>query len=99
MKFATRLLSLDVYRGFTMAAMVLVENPGTWPIYSQLEHAKWGEPLTFTDWIMPSFLFIMGFSIVLSLGKRVAEGSSRTGLIQKILWRTLILLFYQLICH
>ena len=37
-----RFLSLDVFRRFTMAAMVLVENPGTWPVYRQLYHAKWG---------------------------------------------------------
>ena len=90
-RISARLLSLDVYRGLTMAAMVLVENPGTWPVFRQLEHARWGEPLTFTDWIMPSFLFILGLSITLSLGRRIDAGVSRNKLFQKICVRTIIL--------
>jgi predicted acyltransferase len=63
---APRLLSLDTFRGLTMAAMVLVNNPGTWrAIYAPLEHAAW-HGLTPTDVIFPFFLFIVGVAIALS---------------------------------
>lgn len=69
-----RLVSLDVFRGMTIAGMVLVNNPGTWShIYDPLEHASW-HGLTPTDWIFPFFLFIVGVAIPIALGKRVAEG-------------------------
>ena len=90
---------MDVFRGFTMAAMVLVENPGTWPIYRQLQHAKWGDPITFKDWIFPFFLFIMGVSITLSLSRRMKAGLSQSKLFQKIVTRTLILFSLGLLLH
>jgi predicted acyltransferase len=82
-----------------MAAMVLVENPGTWPIYRQLQHAKWGDPITFKDWIFPFFLFVMGISITLSLTKRLKSGISRSKLFQKIITRTLILFSLGMLLH
>lgn len=63
-----RLISLDVFRGITIAGMVLVNNPGTSPTYWPLDHAEWNG-LTPTDWIFPFFLFIVGVSIAISLGK------------------------------
>ena len=70
----SRLISLDVFRGMTIAAMVLVNNPGTWShIYDPLEHASW-HGLTPTDWIFPFFLFIVGTAIPIALGKRIEEG-------------------------
>ena len=69
-----RLVSLDVFRGMTIAGMVLVNNPGTWSnIYDPLEHASW-HGLTPTDWIFPFFLFIVGVAIPIALGRRVDEG-------------------------
>ena len=69
-----RLLSLDVFRGMTIAGMVLVNNPGTWSaIYSPLKHAEW-HGVTPTDYIFPFFLFIVGIAIPIALGKRVEEG-------------------------
>jgi predicted acyltransferase len=69
-----RLLSLDVFRGMTVAGMVLVNNPGTWDaIHPPLEHAEWNG-LTPTDLIFPFFLFIVGISIPIALGKRIEEG-------------------------
>ena len=66
-----RLLSLDVFRGMTIAGMILVNNPGTWSaIYSPLKHAAW-HGITPTDYIFPFFLFIVGVAIPLALGKRV----------------------------
>jgi predicted acyltransferase len=61
-----RLQSLDVFRGLTMAAMVIVNNPGDWGhVYAPLLHAEW-HGCTPTDLIFPSFLFIVGFAVTLS---------------------------------
>ena len=68
-----RLVSLDAFRGFTIAGMVLVNNPGDWGnLYPQLAHAAWNG-WTFTDWIFPFFLFICGVSMTLSLQQRRAN--------------------------
>jgi len=67
-----RLVSLDAFRGFTIAGMVLVNNPGDWGnLYPQLAHAEWNG-WTFTDWIFPFFLFICGVSMTFSLSNRRA---------------------------
>ena len=61
-----RLLSLDAFRGFTIAAMILVNNPGTWShVYAPLRHAEWNG-LTPTDLVFPFFVFIVGVSIALA---------------------------------
>jgi predicted acyltransferase len=61
-----RLVSLDVFRGLTMASMVIVNNPGDWGnVYAPLLHAPW-HGLTPTDLIFPFFLFIVGVSIPLA---------------------------------
>ena len=66
MTTSARLLSLDVFRGLTMAAMVIVNNPGDWGnVYGPLLHAPW-HGLTPTDLIFPFFLFIVGVSITLA---------------------------------
>lgn len=71
---APRLASLDVFRGFAIAAMVLVNNPGDWgALYPPLAHAEW-HGWTFTDTVFPFFLFIVGVSMVLSLDVRAASG-------------------------
>lgn len=80
-----RLISLDVFRGMTIAGMVLVNNPGGPPVYWPLEHAEWNG-LTPTDWIFPFFLFIVGVAISFSLGKRVSERPGR-GVYTKIVIR------------
>ena len=80
----TRLASLDAFRGFTIAAMVLVNNPGDWSnLYSQLAHAHWNG-WTFTDWIFPFFLFIGGVSMALSLGRLAAAGADKPALLVKL---------------
>ena len=67
-----RLISLDVFRGLTIAGMVLVNNPGSWAhIYWPLEHAEW-DGWTPTDLIFPFFLFIVGVSMVFSFASRRA---------------------------
>lgn len=63
-----RLISLDVFRGLTMAGMVIVNNPGDWAtVYPPLLHAEW-HGWTPTDLIFPYFLFIVGVSMTLSKG-------------------------------
>ena len=62
---SARLVSLDVFRGATIAAMILVNNPGNGAAYAPLRHAKWNG-WTPTDLIFPFFLFIVGVSLVLS---------------------------------
>ena len=64
-----RLLALDVFRGMTVAGMLLVNNPGTWgAIYPPLEHAEW-HGWTPTDLIFPFFLFIAGVTVTYFLAK------------------------------
>jgi predicted acyltransferase len=86
-----RLVSLDVFRGLTVAAMVVVNNPGTWSrIYWPLEHAEW-DGWTPTDLVFPFFLFIVGVSITLSLARRVEDGGGQRDLLNGIIRRTLVL--------
>jgi len=86
-----RLDSLDAFRGFTIAAMVLVNNPGDWSnLYSQLAHAHW-HGWTFTDTIFPFFLFIGGVSMALSLGRLAAAGADRPRLLLKLAKRALLI--------
>lgn len=87
----SRLLSLDVFRGITIAGMVLVNNPGTWSqIYSPLKHAEW-HGATPTDFVFPFFLFIVGISITLALGKRVEAGGAKKDLYAKIIKRAVVI--------
>jgi predicted acyltransferase len=87
----TRLLSLDVFRGITIAGMVLVNDPGSWEhIYWPLEHAQW-HGWTPTDLVFPFFLFIVGVAITLSLGSRVESGGVTRDVYWKIIKRTLII--------
>ena len=73
-----RLVSLDVFRGMTIAGMVLVNNPGTWSaIYGPLKHAEW-HGITPTDYIFPFFLFIVGVAIPIALRKRMRNGVDGT---------------------
>ena len=66
---STRLLSLDIFRGITVAAMILVNNPGDWGhIYWPFAHAEW-HGCTPADLIFPFFLFIVGVAIVFALHK------------------------------
>ena len=86
-----RLISLDIFRGFTLACMILVNNPGSWSyIYPPLEHAEWFG-LTPTDLVFPFFLFIVGVAIKLSLDNYLLRGASRKELMGRIFRRTLLL--------
>ena len=84
-----RLLSLDVFRGFTLVSMVLVNShPGK--IYPALAHAS-GQGWTFTDLIFPFFVFIVGVAIPYSFSNRMARGESRQKLFWQILRRSVLL--------
>ncbi len=91
---AERLVSLDVFRGMTVAGMLLVNNPGTWSaIYPPLEHAAWNG-WTPTDLVFPFFLFIVGITTELSLRVRRARGDDDGAILRQILRRGgLIFLF------
>ncbi|MCY7351495.1 MAG: heparan-alpha-glucosaminide N-acetyltransferase domain-containing protein [Cytophagaceae bacterium] len=84
-----RLLSLDAFRGLTVAAMILVNNPGDWGhIYAPLEHAVW-HGCTPTDLVFPFFLFIVGVSITFSLGELPQQPDQHRAAVRKILVRGL----------
>ena len=69
-----RLHSLDAFRGFTIAAMILVNFPGNWDhVYSPLSHSEWFG-ISFTDLVAPFFLFVVGVSIALAYTKRIEVG-------------------------
>ena len=80
-------MSLDVFRGATIAGMILVNNPGDdrttyWP----LSHAQWNG-WTPTDLVFPFFLFIVGVSMAYSVASRLQRGESRQHLLRHVLWR------------
>jgi predicted acyltransferase len=85
-----RLVSLDAFRGAIILFMVLVNNGGGPENYHQLTHSAW-DGWTATDVVFPSFLWIVGVAITLSLGKRMASGASRAVLFRQVLRRSAIL--------
>jgi len=84
-----RLISLDVMRGLTVAAMILVNYPGS-ELYSYgpLNHTKWNG-LSPTDLIAPIFLFVVGVSIAFAYSKRLESGLPKAEMYKKIVWRSL----------
>ena len=88
-----RWTSVDALRGCTVAAMLLVNDPGDWShVYAPLEHSDWNG-CTPTDLIFPFFLFVMGVSVALGIVPRVERGvdrgADRTALCRAALWRAL----------
>jgi predicted acyltransferase len=87
---SSRLVSLDVFRGATVAAMILVDNAGDWEkTYAPLLHATW-HGWTPTDLVFPFFLFIVGVSITLSLGG-TRQAAPRGELVRAICRRSAVL--------
>src|ERR1700687_2498829 len=87
-----RLMCLDIYRGLCVAGMIIVDNPGSdtkayWPIM----HAQWNG-WTPADFIFPSFLFLVGISMVFSFAARLRRGESRCKILYHAFIRTLILI-------
>ena len=84
-----RFYSLDVFRGATVALMILVNNPGSWShIYGPLEHASW-HGCTPTDLVFPFFLFAVGNAMAFVMPKLEAAGERAFWI--KILKRTLLI--------
>jgi predicted acyltransferase len=87
-----RLICLDIFRGLAVAGMILVDNPGSdekayWPI----AHAEWNG-CTPADFIFPSFLFLVGVSMVFSFAKRCERGESRQQILYHVFIRSLLLI-------
>ena len=79
-----RLRALDVFRGATVALMILVNNPGSWShLYPPLAHASW-HGLTPTDLVFPFFLFAVGNALALVLPRLLAAGNA-------VFWRRVLL--------
>ena len=84
-----RLISLDAFRGFTIAAMILVNYPGNWShVYAPLLHVDW-HGITPTDLIFPYFLFIVGVAIAYAYTKRLDAGVPMKGIYGKLITRSL----------
>jgi len=71
----SRHLALDVFRGLTLALMIIVNTPGGEVSYAPLEHAAW-HGFTLTDLVFPSFLFVVGAAIALSSQKFARHGEA-----------------------
>ena len=98
-KLQNRLISLDVFRGITIAGMIMVNNPGSWSaIYSPLAHADW-HGWTPTDFIFPFFLFIVGIAIPIALGKKVETGGVTKDVYLKIFRRAALIFLIGLFLH
>jgi predicted acyltransferase len=96
---STRILSLDVFRGLTIAGMILVNDPGTWgAVYWPLDHAEWNG-WTPTDLVFPFFLFIVGVSMTLSFAARLRRGGTRGPLARHVVLRGLAILAVGLVLN
>lgn len=84
-----RYYSLDVFRGATVALMILVNNPGNWShIYTALEHAPW-HGCTPTDLVFPFFLFAVGNAMSFIMPRLETAGTNF--FIRKIFKRALLI--------
>jgi predicted acyltransferase len=94
-----RLPSIDALRGLSVAAMLLVNDPGDWGhVYAPLLHSEW-HGCTPTDLIFPLFLFIVGVSISLSIGTRAAAGAAPTALRRVVFKRTVRIVLLGLVLN
>lgn len=84
-----RLISLDAFRGFTVAAMIMVNFPGDeGNVFFTLRHTVWNG-LSFTDHVAPFFLFIIGVSICFAFNEKVNSHAPKGALYKKIIFRSL----------
>ena len=92
-----RFIALDIFRGATMALMVIVNTPGTWAyVYSPLRHAQW-HGCTLTDLVFPFFLFIIGVSMRFSFDKY--DICKYGPLFNKIIFRTITIFIIGLLLN
>jgi predicted acyltransferase len=85
-----RLLSLDVARGITIAFMIMVNNNGGRGSWHFMNHAAWNG-LTATDLVFPTFVFVMGLSVVFAIESRLARGRTRGQMVRHAVQRAVIL--------
>jgi predicted acyltransferase len=85
-----RLVSLDVLRGITIAFMIMVNNNGGAGSWGFMNHAQWNG-LTPTDLVFPTFVFVMGASIVFAFESRLARGTTKAQLALHTVQRAVIL--------
>ena len=98
MKSNNRLLSLDTFRGMTIAAMILVNTPGSWShVYAPLKHAEW-HGWTPTDLIFPFFLFIVGVAMTFSIQTRIGV-DFKSDIYKKVVKRSVILFLLGLLLN
>ncbi|HVT92589.1 MAG TPA: heparan-alpha-glucosaminide N-acetyltransferase domain-containing protein [Bryobacteraceae bacterium] len=95
---SARLISLDAFRGLTIALMIMANNAGSSAMYYQFQHAEWNG-WTIADTIFPSFIWIVGVAITISLGKRLAAGTPKPRLITQAARRAAILFVFGLIIY
>lgn len=93
-----RLLSLDILRGITIAFMIMVNNNGGHAAWSQMHHAEWNG-LTATDLVFPTFLFVVGISLVYSTEARLAKGAKRSELARHTVIRAVILILFGIVVN
>ncbi|HTW80386.1 MAG TPA: heparan-alpha-glucosaminide N-acetyltransferase domain-containing protein, partial [Terracidiphilus sp.] len=97
-KKSERLLSLDILRGVTIAFMIMVNNNGGDTSWAEMRHAAWNG-MTATDLVFPTFLFVVGVSIVFSVQARLARGESRNNLAWHTVRRTVILILFGIVVN
>ena len=86
-----RLAALDAFRGFAIAAMMLVNNPGDWKhLYPPLAHAPWNG-WTFTDMVFPFFLFAAGVSMAISVDRRTRSSATPGELMKQMARRAAVI--------
>jgi predicted acyltransferase len=91
-----RLMSIDAFRGLTIALMLIADNPGNpLRVYPQLRHAAWNG-WTIADLAFPFFILIMGAAIPFAINKRMERGDTRFAIIKYILTRSIVLFFWGL---
>ncbi|MDP4285169.1 MAG: heparan-alpha-glucosaminide N-acetyltransferase domain-containing protein [Bacteroidota bacterium] len=96
---SNRIISVDIFRGLTMAMMILVNYPGSESyVYAPLEHSEWNG-ITPTDLIFPFFIFIVGVSIALSYTRQIEASKPRKEMVKKILVRTIKIYVIGLFLH
>lgn len=94
-----RIISLDMFRGLTIMAMIIVNTPGSWShLYPVLSHSAWNG-CTPTDLVFPFFIFAMGFAAVLSIKKRLQKGTPKNKLVLQLIRRSAILFLLGLILN
>ena len=94
-----RFASVDVLRGWAVAAMLLVNYPGDWDhVFAPLQHSEWNG-CTPTDLIFPLFLFVVGVSIALAMGDAAQDPAARRALLGKAWQRAARLVLLGLLLH